>query len=150
VPTFFMDIRMKFKLSIYTAVLATSLLAWTPLYAAQINTQSTLVDTVPEHDFPASARFTKVIDDLPLMPGLQLVEDRDLLFSEPVLGRIAETNAEGPVDIDDVYHFYQKSLLGLGWKMIDARNYLREQDHLRIDAHADGKVTTVRFSVRPN
>ena len=141
---------MTLERPICLTALATFLLVGMPLQAAQINTQSTLVDTVPEPDFAASTRFTKVIDDLPLMPGLQLIEDQDVLFSEPVLGRIAETNAEGTVDIDDVYRFYQKSLPGLGWKMLDARNYMRGQDRLRINAHADGKVTKIRFSVRPN
>ena len=55
---------------------------------------------MPETTIPANTNFAKVIDDLPLMPGLQLVEGEDVLFAEPVLGRIAETTAEGPVDID--------------------------------------------------
>lgn len=120
-----------------------------PLYAAQLNTNSTLVDTVPETTIPSSTHFAKVIDDLPLMPGLQLVEGEDVLFAEPVLGRIAETTAEGPVDIDELYNYYSRSLPGLGWKKMDAKNYMRESDHLRIDAHAEGKTTSVRFSVRP-
>jgi hypothetical protein len=131
---------------------AASVLAFAPLSAlnaAQLNTGTTMTDTVSETTIPSNTNFAKVIDDLPLMPGLQLVEGEDVLFAEPVLGRIAETSAEGAVDVDDVYDFYHKSLPGLGWKYIDARNYIRENDHLRIDAHAEGKVTMVRFSVRP-
>jgi len=142
--------KMNQKLSLLMA--ATCALAFTaPLQAAQVNLNkdTTLVDTVPETTIPASTNFAKVIDDLPLMPGLQLVEGEDVLFAEPVLGRIAETTAEGPVDVDDVYNYYRNSLPGLGWKVIDARNYRRENDHLQIDAHADGKTTSVRFSVRP-
>jgi hypothetical protein len=120
-----------------------------PAYAAQLNTSMTMTDTVPETTIPSSTNFAKVIDDLPLMPGLQLVEGEDVLFAEPVLGRIAETTAEGPVDIDALYDFYAHSLPGLGWKKLDAKNYVRENDHLRIDAHAEGKTTSVRFSVRP-
>lgn len=141
---------MKQKLPLLCAASLVMLVSVQPLYAAQLNTATTLTDTVPETTIPANTNFAKVIDDLPLMPGLQLVEGEDVLFAEPVLGRIAETTAEGTVDIDALYDFYRRSLPGLGWKYIDARNYIREGDHLRIDAHAEGKQTSVRFSVRPN
>jgi hypothetical protein len=139
---------MNQKLSLL--ITATCVLACAaPIQAAQLNTDTVMTDTVPETTIPSSTTFAKVIDDLPLMPGLQLVEGEDVLFAEPVLGRIAETTAEGTVDVDDVYNYYRRSLPGLGWKVIDARDYIRENDHLRIDAHADGKTTSVRFSVRP-
>ena len=64
-------------------------------------------------------------------------------------GRIAETNAIGPVDIDDVYKFYRHSLPHLGWKVVDTRTYVREGEQLRIDAHANQKITLVRFTVKP-
>jgi len=124
-----------------------------PLYAAQLNTQSTLVDTTPPNLVPAPAHETKfapAIDDLPLMPDLNPVPDEDTVFVVPSAGRIAQSTAEGPVDIDDVYKFYRRSLPHLGWKVVDARTYMREGEQLRIDAHANGKVTTVRFSVKPN
>lgn len=141
---------MNQKILLLTASVLT--LTLTPqVEAAQINInkETTLVDTMPETTIPASTNFAKVIDDLPLMPGLQLVEGEDVLFAEPVLGRIAETTAAGPVDIDDLYRYYSNNLPGLGWKKIDAKNYSRDNDHLRIDAHAEGKITSVRFSVRP-
>jgi hypothetical protein len=140
---------MNSKLLLFSATSVLALALTTPLYAAQLNTDTNLSDAAPDTTLPANANFAKVIDDLPLMPGLQLVEGEDVLFTEPVLGRIAETTAEGPVDIDALYDFYSRSLPGLGWKRLDARNYIREGDHLRIDAHADGKTTSVRFSVRP-
>jgi len=94
-------------------------------------------------------QFTKVIDDLPLMPGLQLVEDEDVLFSAPGSGRIAETNAVGPVDIDAVYSFYKKSLPHLGWKAVNAHTYEREGEKLSISARANNKITLVHFAVKP-
>lgn len=93
--------------------------------------------------------FTSVIDDLPLMPGLKTVEGSDVLFVEPHVGRIAETTASGTVMIDDVYNFYRRSLPHLGWKVIDGHTYVRDSEHLVIDAHADGQITTVQFSVKP-
>jgi hypothetical protein len=94
-------------------------------------------------------QFASVIDDLPLMTGLKPVEDSDVLFVEPHEGRIAETEASGAVDIDEVYNFYRRSLPHLGWKVIDGRTYEREGERLLIDARADGRITTVRFSVKP-
>jgi len=95
-------------------------------------------------------QFAKVIDDLPLMPGLVPQEDKDVLFIAGP-GRIAETTAKGSVDIDEVYHFYQHSLPQLGWKEVNARTYERGNEHLRIDvsgANPSG-ITVVRFSVEP-
>ena len=97
---------------------------------------------------PTEPQFTKVIDDLPLMPGLQLVEDEDVLFTHES-GRIAETNAMGSVDIDAVYQFYKRALPHLGWKVVNSHTYTRENEQLRIDAHANDKITIVQFSVKP-
>jgi glucose/arabinose dehydrogenase len=130
--------------------LSLALLA-TPLAAAEINRTSSLADTsaapmVPDGD----QQFANVIDDLPLMPGLAVVPQDDVLFVTPRAGRIAETTASGAVDIDDVYRFYSRTLPQLGWINVDARRYRRANEILRIDAHAEGKVTMVTFSVKPN
>jgi hypothetical protein len=115
--------------------------------AVQLNQNSSLANQGIAQD--NEPRFTNVIEDLPLMPGLQLMEDEDVLFVTPHSGRIAETNAIGSVDIDDVYKFYRRSLPHLGWKVVDSRTYVREGEKLRIDAHANAKITTVRFTVKP-
>src|ERR1700722_7155930 len=135
------------------ALFAAALLC-APLCAAQLNTPSRLFAPSPPQSIPApstppATKFVPAIDDLPLMPGLEPVADEDTLFVVPRAGRIAEGNAVGAVDIDDVYKFYRKSLPHLGWKIIDARTYMRDNEQLRIDAHANGKITTVRFSVKP-
>ena len=118
--------------------LIAAILAFVPAFAA-------------DSDQPAASdqQFTSIIDDLPLMPGLKTVDDSDVLFVEPHEGRIAETQASGEVGIDKVYNFYRRSLPHLGWKVIDGRTYERDGDRLVIDAHADGKETVVRFSVKP-
>jgi hypothetical protein len=142
-----------FSAFLFANVFFALMLATTPLYAAQLNTKSTLVDTTPPNLVPSPApetKFAPAIEDLPLMPDLNPVPDEDTMFVVPSAGRIAQSTAEGPVDIDDVYKFYRKSLPHLGWKVVDARTYLRDGEQLRIDAHANGKVTTVRFSVKPN
>ena len=103
----------------------------------------------PNQNQPEEQQFTSVVDDLPLMPGLKADDDKDVLFIEPNAGRIAETEAKGEVTIDQVYNFYRHSLPHMGWKVIDGRTYERDGERLLIDAHSDGKNTTVRFSVKP-
>ena len=141
------DPGMKFRLFLFGFVVVFG--AVSSLHAAELNTSSTLVDTTPASEVPASpTQFDSVIDDLPLMQGLTSVPDQATSFTTPN-GRIVETVATGLVDVDGVYDFYRRTLPHLGWQMVDARTYRRGNDHLRIKAHADGKVTTVRFSIRP-
>lgn len=131
---------MNKRLSLYRPALLVALLALAPL---------PLQAATPNQAPAAEQQFTNVIDDLPLMPELKIVQDEDILFVEPHQGRIAETEATGAVDIDEVYNFYRRSLPHLGWKVIDGRTYQREGERLVIEAHADGRTTTVRFSVKP-
>jgi hypothetical protein len=77
------------------------------------------------------------------------VPDEATLFEDPHAGRVAESTVHGAVDIDEVYNFYWRSLPHMGWKRVDGHTYVRGQELLDISAHADGKVTTVRFSVKP-
>jgi len=95
-------------------------------------------------------RFAKAIEDLPLMPGLEIQDDKDVLF---IAGpkRIAQTTAAGMVDIDEVYHYYRSSLPQLGWKEIDARTYERVGERLRIEVRGNNPsgLTIARFSVEP-
>ncbi|MFA6280779.1 MAG: hypothetical protein WC612_08375 [Bdellovibrionales bacterium] len=95
-------------------------------------------------------RFAKAIEDLPLMEGLEVVEDKDVLF---ILGpeRIAQTTAKGRVDIDKIYYFYQQSLPQMGWREVTASLYERAGERLHVEAscaNSDG-MTYVRFSVEP-
>ena len=106
--------------------------------------------SVPDGGSTTVPQFAKVIDDLPIMPGLVPQEDKDVLF---IAGprRIAETTAKGSVDIDEVYHFYEHSLPQLGWKEVNARIYERGNERLRIDvsgANSAG-LTIARFAVEP-
>jgi hypothetical protein len=125
-------------------------LSGSPLCAAQLNASSTLADIQPSSSIAATeTKFDPVIEDLPLMTGLAAVPDEETLFVAPHAGRIAESVAMGAVDIDEVYRFYRRALPHLGWQKIDGRTYRRHGEKLRINARAEGKVTTVHFSVKP-
>ena len=125
-------------------------LASAPAGAAQINSQSTLIDGMFTPAPPAApeTRFAGAIPDLPLMPGLEPRPEEDVSFATKG-GRIAESMAEGDVDIDNVYKFYRRTLPHLGWTAVDGRTYERAHEQLRIDARADGKLSTVHFTVKP-
>ena len=118
--------------------------------AAELNDRATLLDTVPPSALPERpTQVAPAIDDLPLMPGLTPVPDEDMVFLTRRDGRIAESVTQGLVDIDEVYKFYRRSLPQLGWRVVDGRSYERNGEILRIDAHADSKLSTVRFTVNP-
>jgi len=140
---------MKKSLPLVT-VFAMALLA-APCPAAEINHATTLNDQLqssPSANDLSQPQFATAIDDLPLMPGLNLVQSNDVVFSSGQ-DRIAATDAIGAVDVDDVYHFYRRTLPQLGWKYITMRRYHRNNEVLSIDAHADGKTTSVHFAVHP-
>jgi len=98
-----------------------------------------------------STHFAKAIEDLPLMDGLELVSEDDVVF---IFGsnRIAQTTAKGWVDIDVVYYFYQDTLPQLGWNQVNAKLYHRGNETLHVEASSaneDG-MTYVKFEVEPN
>jgi hypothetical protein len=141
--------QKKFIVKTIVAAAIAAPLFGTPLLAAAVNQAPNAADQAGSSSNAAPPQFTKVIDDLPLMPGLELVDDEDVLFDAPGSGRIAETNAMGPVDTDDVYKFYKKSLPHLGWHAAGSNTYRRNNEELRIDARANQKITLVTFTVRP-
>jgi hypothetical protein len=140
---------MKFRFSFLLTVLCLSMVS---VQAAQLNIPMKNADAAPASS-PAAplpeAKFDTAVDDLPLMPGLTAVPEEETLFVEPKAGRIAESVASGAVDIDEVYQFYHRTLPHLGWQILDGRTYKRGGEKLRIQARADGKLTTVHFSIKP-
>lgn len=101
-------------------------------------------------DVAPQSRFSPTIQDLPLMPGLEVEAGQDVLF---IFGssRIAQTTLVGRVDVDEVYYFYQETLPQLGWKFITLREYERDSERLLLEVRSttsDGK-TRARFEVVP-
>ena len=98
----------------------------------------------------ARTEFTKSIEDLPVMLGLEIVEEKDVFI---IFGsqRIAQTTLKGHVDIDSVYYFYDRVLRELGWKKLNAKTYQREGERLFMRPSSANKngITYVRFDVEP-
>ena len=138
------------KTSLTLCAVVVLLLTNASSHAANLNKSSVLDDTQTVQDInPTTPQFSNSINDLPIMPGLTLQPDEDVLFVTPSTGRIATSVATGIVDVDDVYRFYAKTLPQMGWKTSDKRSYFRDADQLTIKAHADGKLTRVEFTVTP-
>ena len=91
--------------------------------------------------------FIERLGDVPLMPGLRVVEDAGVDFDAPG-GRIVEVAAAGPVPRAAVLNFYRTSLPQLGWRGGD-RVSVRDGERLRLELAATGGRTEVRFFLSP-
>mgnify|MGYP003346768033 CR=1 FL=1 len=69
----------------------------------------------------AENRFLSVIDDVPLLSGL---EERELSASvfDSSRGRITEVEAYGPVTLGSIGEFYSNILPRFGWNLISKKN----------------------------
>jgi len=98
--------------------------------------------------YPAD-RFVRGIEDLPLMPGLAEAPDAGVVFDTPS-GRIVQTEATGQVSRDQVLVFYAETLPQLGWRLLAADLFRREDEVLKIEFDDVGVPgTTVRFALSP-
>ncbi len=99
----------------------------------------------------AADSFIAGIDDMPLMPGLTQLADRNVVFDAPS-GRIVEAYAEGPVAREAVHSFYARTLPQLGWRKRGGALYVRDGETLRLEfpAARPGGRTTVRFFLSPD
>ncbi len=94
------------------------------------------------------AAFVEELGDVPLMPGLRLVEDAGVAFDAPA-GRIVEAVAVGRVAPARVREFYARTLPQLGWRGEGGTVFRREAEILRIELREDGGEVTVRFFLLP-
>ena len=95
-----------------------------------------------------AAEFLAGFADLPLMPGLQAVEEAGLVFDSPS-GRIAEAYAAGTVSRRAVTEFYRSTLPALGWLQRTENRFEREGEELTIDFFEGDAGITVRFTTAP-
>lgn len=96
----------------------------------------------------AENRFMPGMEDMPLAPGLSVVEDAALAFDSPS-GRIVEAYAAGQAVPEDIRHFYAETLPSLGWQPIGQDSFVREAERLDLDLFVKEGVTTLRMTVRP-
>jgi hypothetical protein len=95
-----------------------------------------------------AAAFVEGTEDVPLMPGLAMVEGAGTVFDSPQ-GRIVEAYAKGNVARDAVLDFYGKTLPQLGWRPDGPGTFRREGESLRLEIYSEKDGTTVRFYLSP-
>ena len=94
-------------------------------------------------------RFLSVIDDLPLMAGLDEDTDAAMVF-DSAGGRIVEARAVGQASARAVLGFYDATLPALGWQATGEGQYARGAERLVVEIEpGEGGVITVRFALRP-
>jgi len=97
----------------------------------------------------AAEAFVAGLEDLPLMPGLSVVEEAGLIFDAPS-GRIVEIFARGSVGRTEALAFYAATLPQLGWTAEGATAYGRERETLRLEFFEEDGELTVRFFLSPD
>lgn len=135
-------------LLLLVAVLVLPSLAWAPLPLRAQTTAATQDGAAGGGDESGQPRFFEELDDLPLMAGLQEMEEANVAFDKPA-GRIGEVYAEGKVPADKVRAFYAESLPQFGWKKVSDHRYERDGERLEIEVSAAKGVTTLRLSLSP-
>jgi len=96
----------------------------------------------------AADAFVAGTEDLPLMPGLVMVEGAGMQFDTPQ-GRIVEAYAKGAATRAAVLDYYAATLPQLGWKAESRTSYRREGESLRLELYEEASGLTVRFYLSP-
>ena len=110
---------------------------------------------------PDISGFFETLYDVPIMTGLQELEDEALVFDKPS-GRISHAAAVGQgMNISSIYLFYEDTLGQMGWTKTEAQiqgnlgqtlTFVRGSDELRINAaldKEDPKTVIIRFYLTP-
>ncbi len=97
----------------------------------------------------AQERFSQLIEDLPLAPGLVERTDQSIVFDKPS-GRLIELMAvSDQADPAMIYRFYERSLPPLGWQRKSDNIFSRQGERLKISAEQADKQTVVIFALSP-
>ncbi|HYB58235.1 MAG TPA: hypothetical protein VEK12_18910 [Alphaproteobacteria bacterium] len=97
----------------------------------------------------AAEAFVTGTEDVPLMPGLAIVDGAGVVFDTPQ-GRIVEAYAKGKAQRDAVLDFYAATLPQLGWQALSRTSYRREGEILRLELYEEGGGLTLRFYLSPS
>jgi len=100
-------------------------------------------------DNTVKPRFFETLNDVPLMPGLDEILDRSMVFDKPG-GRIAESVATGnDEDMKKIHDFYEQTLPQLGWQKTADGTYVREDEQLRMTLTQEEGMDVVTFHLEP-
>jgi hypothetical protein len=92
--------------------------------------------------------FVTGTEDVPLMPGLAMIDGSALVFDKPE-GRIVEAQARGATSRAKVQAFYTSSLPQLGWRKSGINQWRRDAERLKLDFRGEDGHLTVGFTLLP-
>ncbi len=88
--------------------------------------------TVSFSSYADEPQFFSMLQDIPLMQGLEEIEDQTISFDKPE-GRIIESNAlMRDVTKEQVLNFYQVTLPQFGWGRVSDNQFFRNGEFLEI------------------
>ena len=102
-----------------------------------------------EKNSHGTLRFVPGINGLPLMEGLILIPESQVIF-DTANGRIIEVFAIGNNSPRDIMSFYSATLQQLGWVLNSNNEFWRDEELLKVEISKNkrGKFI-VRFSIAP-
>ena len=98
--------------------------------------------------------FLTLYDDLPLPPSVHEIPGSGVSFDTPT-GRLVESYAQGPVNMDQTLRFYQDTLPQLGWTADKAPvakgtfRWRRESETLQLVFKRQGRDLVLWFTISP-
>lgn len=94
-------------------------------------------------------QFLAGLEDVPVMPGIEVVENAGVTFDSPA-GRIIEAYAAGAVNRNAVRSYYRAALPQLGWTRTGPLVFDRAGERLTIELLGQSTApVTVRFELGP-
>ncbi len=98
--------------------------------------------------FGLASAYLPGTEDVPLMKGLELVED-PIIFDN-LEGRLVTLHAQGEISEKEVSQFYAGTLPNLGWKKKADSFYVRDKESLKISfAYSENRKILVIFEIAP-
>ena len=92
--------------------------------------------------------FVSGIPDLPLIPGLHVVDEATIVFEKPS-GRLVRALAKGDRTEEAFWQFYEETLPQLGWRTVTRGRFVRDKENLHIDVENNESQLIARFAIAP-
>jgi len=98
---------------------------------------------------PSTGGFVPNLPDVAL-PKHFVVDNDTSTFFDSAEGRIAEVNAQGFGEVDDVEDFYDDTMPQFGWKKLGKNVYRKEGELLTITATKGPSLTSIKYMLKPS
>ncbi len=101
-----------------------------------------------ENISPATTFFS-ALSDLPIMQGMEELEEQTVFFDKPE-GRIIESVAAmNNITEGEALEFYHATLPQMGWNRTSRNSFFRSGEYLEIAFENDGSENLMRIIIKP-